>query len=84
MILFEYDIRWVLGFRLVSNWLNSINGNSSSYVIVDDDLMDMLIIDCYSWHREVILQILLSFKFNLSISKFKLPYIRCGITAIDI
>ena len=53
-------------------------------MMVDDELIDTLIIDCYSRHREVILQTLLSFKFNLSISKFKLWFIRCSITAIDI
>ena len=42
---------------------------------VDDELIGILIIDCYSWRRLVILQTLLSFKVNLSISKSKLCFI---------
>ena len=38
-------------------------------MMVDDELIDTLIIDCYSRHREVILQTLLSFKVNFKYFK---------------
>ena len=55
-------------------------------LMIDDEVIGILIIDCYLWHKKVTYKqtTILSFKFNLSISKFKLYFLRCGITVTDI